>query len=439
MSVAELLVLIGGNLVGRVEQTRKGDLELTYERSWQDRSDAYPLSLSIPLSVQKHGDDVVRPFMEGLLPDNDTVLKNWARRFHVSPRNPFALLAHMGEDCAGAVQFIRPDRLADITQQTEDQVEWLSEDGVAKRLKDLVEFQGTGRLAGDTGRFSLAGAQPKMPLLFDGSRWGMPSGATPTTHILKPPDREDLEGFDINELFCLQLAREIGLMVAEATVQTFKDETALVVRRYDRERNGEGTLVRVHQEDACQALAVSPIRRYESEGGPGAADIVSLIIRESNRPDEDVGVFVDALALNWVIAGTDAHAKNYSFLLRPGSVRLAPLYDLISALPYSRRIDYREAKLTMRIDREYHLWKIRRRHWEGLAVRCDLDPEPVLDRVAEVVAAIPEATGRTARELRDKAIGHDIVDRLETTVSDHANACLRILSVRAGVGTSGRR
>lgn len=436
--MAELLVLIRGGLVGKVEQTEAGDLELTYERSWQARPDSYPLSLSMPLSVQEHGDDVVRPFMEGLLPDNDTVLKSWATRFHVSPRNPFALLTHMGEDCAGAVQFVRPDRLDDITQQTENRVQWLSEEGVAERLRDLVEAQGTGRLAGDRGQFSLAGAQPKMPLLFDGDRWGIPSGATPTTHILKPPAREDLDGFDINELFCLRLARAIGLTAAEATVQTFDGQEALVVRRYDRERDGEGRLVRVHQEDACQALAVSPIKKYEREGGPGPADIVSLILRESDRPGLDAGVFVDTLALNWVMGGTDAHAKNYSFLRRPGSVRLAPLYDLISVLPYSRRIPYREAKLAMRIDGEYHLWKIRRRHWEGLAVRCGLDPEPVLDRVAEVVAAIREATERTASELRDKAIEHGIIRRLEGSITDHADKCLRVLSVGSGTRRSPR-
>lgn len=434
--MAELLVLIRGNLVGRVEQTKSGDLELTYERSWQDRSDSHPLSLSMPLSVQEHGDDVVRPFMDGLLPDNDTVLKNWAKRFHVSPRNPFALLTHMGEDCAGAVQFILPERLEDITQQTEDRVEWLSEGAVGERLRDLVEDQGTGRLAGDTGQFSLAGAQPKMPLLFDDGRWGIPSGATPTTHILKPPAQKEFDGFAINELFCLRLARQVGLSVADGQVETFEGEQALVVQRYDRERNAEGRLVRVHQEDACQALAVSPIRKYESEGGLGPADIVSLIVRESDRPTHDVGVFVDALALNWVIGGTDAHAKNYSFLLRPGSVRLAPLYDLISALPYPSDIHYREAKLAMRIDREYHLWKVRRRHWEGLAIRCDLDPDPVVDRVAELVAAIPEATRRAASELRERGTTHDVLDRLEDTIPDHAEHCSRVLSDPVSARTS---
>lgn len=136
-----------------------------------------------------------------------------------------------------------------------------------------------------------------------------------------------------------------------------------------------GRWVRLHQEDACQSLAVSPIRKYENEGGPGAPDIAALILRESDSPGHDLGAFIDALALNWVLGGTDAHAKNYAFLLSPGSVRLAPLYDLISILPYPGQVHYKEAKLAMRIDREYHVWKIRRRHWEGLAMRSELDPE----------------------------------------------------------------
>jgi len=426
--MTELLVLIDGELVGNVEQQKTGELALTYERSWRDLRDSYPVSLSMPLSSRQHGNDVVRPFMEGLLPDSDTVLKNWAKRFHVSPRNPFALLTHMGEECAGAVQFVRPDRLEELQQQTERQVEWLSDSGVAERLRDLTQAHGTGRLAGDNGQFSLAGAQPKMPLLNDGGRWGIPSGATPTTHILKPPAQEHFDGFDINEHFCLRLADELGLLVVDSTVHTFEDQKALVVERYDRQRDADGRLVRVHQEDACQALGVSPLRKYEHEGGPGPTEIVDLILRESDRPDHDAGVFVDALALNWVIGGTDAHAKNYSFLLSAGSVQLAPLYDLISALPYPHRVHYREARLAMRVDREYHLWKVRRRHWEGLAVRCELDPEPLVDRVAEIAAAIPNAARRAAESVRGEGIDHDIVRRAERSICEHAEQCLGVLA-----------
>jgi serine/threonine-protein kinase HipA len=154
---------------------------------------------------------------------------------------------------------------------------------------------------------------------------------------------------------------------------------------------------------------------------------VNLLLRESDDPESDVGAFIDALGLNWVMGGTDAHAKNYSLLLSPGSVRLAPLYDLISLLPYPHRVHYREAKLAMRIDREYYVWKIRRRHWEGLAVRCELDPEPLLERITELVAAVSQAVERAATAVRNEGIDHEIVDRLEVGIREHSEACLRVL------------
>jgi len=425
----ELRMVVGGELMGTVEQRPGERLGLSYARSWQERSDALPLSLSMPLAQREHGDEVVRPFLEGLLPDSAAILERWARQFQVSARNPFALLSHMGEDCAGAVQFVRPERFEEVTSADGGDIEWLTEDDIAERLQDLVEHAGTGRLPGDAGHFSLAGAQPKMPLYFDGVRWGIPSGRTPTTHILKPPAQKDLDGLEVNEHLCLRLARELGLAAAESWVQSFADQDALVVARYDRVRIGGGAVVRLHQEDACQALGVTPLRKYQNEGGPGPEDIVRLLIRESNGPDTDVAAFLDALALNWVVGGTDAHAKNYSLLLSPGSVRLAPLYDLISILPYPRRVHYRRAKLAMRVDREYHLWKVRRRHWEGLAVRCDLDPEPLVARVAEFVAAVPEAVERAAEGVRGEGVGHDVIERLEAEVRQHSVRCLEVLEV----------
>jgi len=424
----ELRAVINGEPAGLLSQQAGGELVFTYERSWQARDGAFPLSLSMPLARREHRDAVVRPFLEGLLPDNASTLERWARRFQVSARNPFALLSHMGEDCAGAVQFVRPDRYDEVTSAGGGEVEWLTEDDIAERLRDLLEQDGTGRLPGDRGQFSLAGAQPKMPLFFDGTRWGIPSGAAPTTHILKPPAQRDLDGFDVNEHLCLRLAKELGLAAVESWVQTFGEQATLVVARYDRMRLGDGRVVRSHQEDVCQALGVSPHRKYQNEGGPGPEDVVDLLIRDSNDPETDVAAFLDALALNWVLGGTDAHAKNYSLLLSAGSVRLAPLYDLISILPYPRRVPYREAKLAMRVDREYALWKIRRRHWAGLAARCDLDPEPVLDRVAEVVAAVPDAVERAASEIREEGLRHEVIERIETEVRAHNARCLERLT-----------
>ncbi|HSW28801.1 MAG TPA: type II toxin-antitoxin system HipA family toxin [Longimicrobiales bacterium] len=426
--MTELRVLLDGEQVGVLAQRAAGELVFTYERSWRERNDSFPISLSMPLAQREHRDVVVRPFLEGLLPDNANILERWARRFQVSARNPFALLSHMGEDCAGAVQFVRPERYQDLAGAGPGDVAWLSEGDLSERLRDLVEHQGMGRLPEDRGHFSLAGAQPKMPLFFDGARWGIPSGRLPTTHILKPSAQRDLGGLEVNEHLCLRLAKELGLAAVESWVETFGKRDALVVARYDRVQFADGRVVRLHQEDACQSLGVSPHRKYQNEGGPGPEDIVDLLIRESDDPETDVAAFLDALALNWVIGGTDAHAKNYSLLLSAGSVRLAPLYDVISILPYPRWVAYREAKLAMSLGREYGVRKIRRRHWEGLAVRCDLDPGPVIQRVAEVVTAVPAAVARAAAGVRDEGVDHEIVDQLEAGIRDHSTGCLEALA-----------
>ena len=149
-------------------------------------------------------DAKVRPFLEGLLPDNRRVLEGWARRFQVSPGNPFALLTHMGEDCAGAIQLVAPSRVAAMLASPDD-VNWLSEEQIADLLRDLVERHGTGRIIRRGRPIQPRRCPTKTALFHDGRRWGIPSGRTPTTHILKPPAQPDLDGFEINEHFCLNL------------------------------------------------------------------------------------------------------------------------------------------------------------------------------------------------------------------------------------------
>ena len=418
----ELTVLLAGAKIGALHQDARGDLSFDYAASWRERTDAYPLSLSMPLDNPTHGDAAVRPYLEGLLPDNAGILERWARQLHTSARNPFGLLAHMGEDCAGAVQIVRPEREEALLAALAGDVHWLSEQDVARRLRDLVANHGTGRAPDDRGYFSLAGAQPKTVLIRDGDRWGLPSGCVPSTHILKPTAM-NLEGFAANEHLCLVLADELGLSAARSEVRSFGGEAAIVVERYDRVVV-EGRVVRVHQEDFCQALAVPPAGKYEAEGGPGASACVALLLRHSTDPDADVGAFLDALALNWVLAGTDAHAKNFAVLISPGEVRLAPLYDVVSALPYPYWIHPRRAKLAMRIGREYAVRKIEARHWRELAERCDLDSGPVLERVAGLVHDVPAAVGRAAAWVREQGLDHPVVPVLEEAIVRHARDCL---------------
>ena len=348
----ELVALLDGKEVGRVHRDARGRLTFVYEDEWRNAADAYPLSLSMPLGAKEHGRSVIEAFLWGLLPDNERVLDRWAAKFQVSARNAFALISHVGEDCAGAVQFVTPDRLETIRRGKEDKVDWLDESDIAIRLKALREDHAAWRLPRDTGQFSLAGAQPKTALLLKNGRWGVPSGRLPTTHILKPPTGH-FDGHAENEHICLMLARSLRLPAAQSKVMRFKEEIAIVIERYDRQHKGND-IVRVHQEDICQALGTMPTKKYQNEGGPSATNIVELLRNYSTDREDDLDTFVAALGFNWLIAGTDAHAKNFSLLLGARRVRLAPLYDVASILPYDE-FDMHKVKLAMKIGGEYKL------------------------------------------------------------------------------------
>jgi serine/threonine-protein kinase HipA len=261
-------------------------------------------------------------------------LTRWARQFHVSSSSPFSLLAtQIGEDCAGAVRFAPPEEIDRVLTRP-GKVTWLTEDEVGQRLRDLREDSTAWLGRSFNGQFSLAGTQAKTALLFKDGRWGVPSGSNATTHILKPAVA-GLDDHDLNEHLCLDAARRAGLVAVRTKVSRFGDESAVVVDRYDRREVG-GEIIRIHQEDLCQALALPPSLKYQNEGGPGPGDIAKLF-RSAMPPraaDDAVWRFADALIWNWLIAGTDAHAKNYSLLLAEEQVRLAPLYDVASALPY---------------------------------------------------------------------------------------------------------
>jgi serine/threonine-protein kinase HipA len=421
----ELIALLDGREIGRLHRRTGGRLSFTYQDDWRETSGAYPVSLSMPLAAREHGHGVVDPFLWGLLPDNEAVIKRWATKFQVSARNAFALITHVGEDCAGAIQFIAPDRLAAVQSGEEDAVEWLDEAAIAERLRALREDHAAWRLPRDTGQFSLAGAQPKTALLLEGDRWGIPSGRIPTTHILKPPTGH-FDGHAENEHFCLGLARALGLPTATSRVIQFGDEIAIVVERYDR-KQANARVKRVHQEDMCQALCVSPVAKDQNEGGPGIAAIVELLRTHSSARIEDVLTFMDAIAFNWLIAGTDAHAKNYSVLIGAGPyIRLAPLYDVASILPYDDS-KLNKIKLSMKVGDEYGLPKIGLRQWEKQSRDLRLDPNVVVGRLRTMVERLPDEVAAARQRAHDDGLDLPIIDRLAECLVSRAAACSRLL------------
>jgi serine/threonine-protein kinase HipA len=422
----ELIALLDGRETGRVARDAHGRLSFTYNDDWRAAENAYPLSTSMPLALARHGNEKIDPFLWGLLPDNEIVLSQWAQKFHVSARNAFSLIGAVGEDCAGAVQFASPERLDAILGQEVPDVEWLNEAAIAQRLRTLREDHSAWRIPRDTGQFSLAGAQPKTALLFDDGRWGVPSGRIPTTHILKPPTGQ-FDGHAENEHFCLELARAFGLPVVNSKIMHFGDEVAIVVERYDRLRTPEG-LRRVHQEDICQALAIPPTHKYQNQGGPGISNIVQLLRTYSGSAVEDVITFIDSIAFNWLIVGTDAHAKNYALLIgTAGRVRLAPLYDLASVLPYPD-IDIQRVKLSMKLGDEYRFRYIYAGHWRKMAEEIRLDPDQIIARVKEFSEQLADHAANIAHGMRKEGIKHAVIPRLAKDLAKRADACRKILA-----------
>lgn len=427
MSEPILAVVMHDAHVADVFSDAADRLQLRYTETWRSAAHAMPISLSMPLGTAVHENKILRAFLWGLLPDNLETLRHFGTIFGVSPRNPVALLTHMGEDCAGALQFVTPERVGAFTgaSNTALQVERIGEPEVATDLR-RVRRSGVAVLDRQSpGRFSLPGAQPKIALYRDAAGWGRAIGRTPTTHILKPPANA-FEGFAENEHFCLALAATLGLQAAASEVMQFEDELAIVVERYDR-RWVNAVPQRVHQEDTCQALAIPPEKKYESDGGPGARAIAELLLESSSDSSTDVRRFLDALTLNWALAATDAHAKNYSLLLDAGrEVRLAPLYDIASYLPYDGGGLHR-VKLAMRVGREYRARRVTRADWLTLAGSLRVPADEVLQRVKGLLGRIPDAASSVAATCVAKGLAPQFANSLRDKVQANALRCLQNL------------
>lgn len=425
-------MLLGGRIAGSLRRgaTRESHT-FVYESSWRTDPAAYPLSLSLPMAAQSHGGPALVRYLRGLLPDDSRRLNEIAGEFGVAPDDPFGLLAYIGEDCPGAVQFARPERLSDVEGAGPGETEWPSDAELGALLRGLAARSEAGRAAVETGRFSLPGALPKVALAWDGTggRWGRPSGRAATTHILKPP-LNGVPHHNENEHLCLDLAREVGLSAAASFVLRVEDAQAIVVERYDREARG-GVVLRLHQEDVAQALGADPALRYASEGAPGIREIVGLL-RDRAADHDDVHRFVRAVAFNWIIAGTDAHARNYSVLIRPGGqAALAPLYDLASALLFTKvKTKVEEMKLAMAVDGMTTIGEITRASWEAQAKAVRLDPARVVGELHDLALRIPEAARAVAERGAAAGLDERFLARFTKSVSGRALACARMLAPR---------
>jgi serine/threonine-protein kinase HipA len=302
------------------------------------------------------------------------------------------------------------------------QVSWLTEADVEQRLRELDSTSWLGASFG--GEFSLAGAQAKTALILEDGRWGVPTGSIPTTHILKPAVA-GLDDHDLNEHLCLDAPRRAGLLAVRTRVVRFGDESAVVVERYDRRQCGS-EIERIHQEDLCQALSVAPSGKYQNQGGPGPTAVARLLrsVMDARAADDAVRRFADASIWNWLSAGTDAHAKNLSLLSARDHVRLAPLHDVASAVPYGTH--ERKLRLAMRIGGDDGVVPARNT-WPGAWRDLGLEAETLRARLLERAAQAPDAFADAANQPDNVALGRPTPSKLVDLVAERAIRCTRVV------------
>jgi len=371
-----LNVFLNGRLVGRLRRQASGAIDFQYADSWLAWEQAFPVSLSLPLREDRFlGDSVIAVF-DNLLPDNDQIRRRLAERVRAGGYDAYSLLAAVGRDCVGALQFL-PDG-ADPGPAGGIAGRPLGDEEIAAILGDLKRTP-LGVDESEEFRISLAGAQEKTALLHWQDKWQMPHGSTATTHILKPeigvlPNGIDLSQSIENEHLCMRLTAAFGLPTARTEIREFSQRRALVVERFDRLHTRDGRLLRLPQEDCCQALSVPPPRKYEPDGGPGMRQILDLL-KASDEPEADQRLFLKAQMVFWLLGATDGHAKNFSIALLPGGrFRLTPLYDVMSAQPNvdAGEIRRNAMKLAMAVgdSRHYVIDSIVPRHFLQTAVGC---------------------------------------------------------------------
>ena len=412
-----LWVLMNGLEVGRLSLSDSGELAFAYSESWLAHPQTRPISFSLPLQSARHTGSTVFNYFDNLLPDNLLIRQRIQAKFDIPTSHPFDLLAAIGKDCVGALQF---SATLEGGASRGVRAVPLTDEDIARILTDTESYPiGMGE-PDDEFRISLAGAQDKTAFLRLGDRWCKPQGATPTTHIFKIPigaraGRLNLRDSCENELICLEIAREYGFPVANAAIESFAGTKALVVERFDRRWSSAGdTLLRLPQEDMCQALGYSPNKKYEADGGPGIAAIAKFLM-QGEQPARDRETFFRSQVLFWLLAAPDGHAKNFSVSIgRRGAYQLTPLYDIISAYPlmHAQEIHPRRLKMAMAVrgkNKHYNWQELRPRHFISTAQTIGITPHRAAELVESMLQEAPQVTARI-REKVDGAIPQRVAE-----------------------------
>jgi serine/threonine-protein kinase HipA len=433
-----LAVWMNGEWVGTWSPGNGHGHVFDYAESWPRSERSRPLSLSMPLTTNlRVRGPAVENYFDNLLPDNDAIRKRIRNKFSTRSTEAFDLLAAIGRDCVGAAQLMPVGEMPHDIRHV-DYVP-LSEDEVEKILRGVSVSPAFGGAATDDFRISIAGVQEKTALLHLDGAWCRPQGATPTTHIMKlplghlPQLNADFTTSVENEWLCGKIMSEFGLTVAESSILDFGKQRVLAVERFDRQwieptNKKKRYLLRLPQEDMCQALGVSPNQKYESEGGPGMKACLD-ILGNSEAPWLARVEFVLAQLGFWLLAAPDGHAKNFSIFLHRGArYSPTPLYGVLSFWPIigkaAGKVAYQNQKLSMAIrskNPHYAFGEIETRHWKGLAEHTG---EGGWERMEEMVENCGAALQRVEAELPG-SFPAQVWDTISAGVKKHAAKFMR--------------
>jgi len=426
-----LNVFLNSRLVGQLRRETSGAIIFQYERSWLEWQPALPVSLSLPLREQSYVGAPVLAVFENLLPDNDSLRRQIAARARAEGTDAYSLLGAIGHDCVGALQFLPPE----VQPTPAGAIDAVPVSG--REIGIILDNLATAPLGiteDESFRISIAGAQEKTALLRWNGRWCKPRGTTATTHIFKPsigklPNGVDLTSSVENEYLCLKLLNALGLAAAKAEMHTFRDRRVLIVERFDRLWTEDQRLLRLPQEDSCQALSVPPNLKYESDGGPGITDILKLL-RGSDEPLSDQRSFLRANIVFWLMGATDGHAKNFSIFLSPGGrFRMTPLYDVISAQPSvdSKQILWRQFRLAMAFGAipHYQIRQIAPRHFFQTADQAGIGQQVIESVIQELLDG-----AASAAESVEASLPRDFPDEVASSIEAGIKRRLRLLRNR---------
>lgn len=410
-----LNIWMNGIPVGYWETTRLGE-HLAYFDEWLMDEQTRPLSLSLPFlpGNAHYQGQVVTDYFDNLLPDNDAIRRRLAQRHQAGGTDAFQLLAKLGRDCVGAIQLLPEDEMPSDVYEINGKA--LNTAGVAQRLRNTTSVHALGQHDHDEDlRLSIAGAQEKTALLFHDGQWFLPHGSTPTTHIFKLPlglvghMQADMRTSVENEWLCSKIMAAYGIPIAHCEIEHFEDQKVLVVERFDRTPSSDGSwIIRLPQEDMCQATGTSPLHKYQSDGGPGIAQIMELLLG-SDAAEQDRKNFFKTQIIFWVLAATDGHGKNFSIAHLPGGhYRATPIYDVLSIHPVigtrKNQISPHKAKLAMAVrgsTNHYLIEKIQRRHWMAQAQQVGLGAAAAEELIEEVIETTESVIGEVGKLLRD--------------------------------------